>query len=87
MGVARAAAAAEYDSLENMESKPDTLPLGGEAADAHPPYGPLPGMPAPSKPGGVPLPKMLADPGEAKLGGGGRAWMREYPAARPCGRL
>ena len=29
---------------------------------------------------------LVAD-GEGIMGGGGRAWILEYPAARPCGRL
>jgi hypothetical protein len=85
------AAAAEYDKRENIDSKPevddaaaDPAPAGGVVPTVpfHPAYGPLFGA-CPcawdSVLGGVvpPLPNTLEDPGEARLGGGGSAWIRE----------
>ena len=90
--------AAEYDNLENILSNPLFPPALAESGVVvavavvdtigprldHSKFPPIvpglllppPGLPTPLKLGLGPI-----------LGGGGRAWMREYPAAKPCGRL
>jgi hypothetical protein len=85
VGVGREEVAAEYESLENMLSNPlPPLPAPTESeetlAHSNPP---LPGLPPLATLPTPPL-KLGLDP---ILGGGGNAWMREYPAARPWGRL
>ena len=52
------------------------VPGGARPNHSNPPVPGLPGLPTPLKAGLGPM-----------LGGGGRAWIREYPAARPWGRL